>query len=273
MELNIFDFSDYKTFLKTYIDKSTSRGIIKDLALAAHVHRPYLSKVLNGDIHLLPDQLYGICNFIKLIEAESEFLLLLLEKDRSNKSNYKKYIERKINNIRKAEEEKTKAYGRDTSVLKIDEDAWIYYSHWIYPMVHIAVSIPHLQRVEALSKVFEQRPERILQVLTQLLKMGFVKKEKDQWKWTQGSWHTSQSDPRTLLIHRQLRDLSHQNYQEYPKEGLYFSVVQSISENDFKELNKSIVRWIDKFNKTAAPSKPEVPVVFCCDFYQFGNNA
>ncbi len=269
-ELSLFHFNDYKKYLKTYIDKSPSRGIIKDLAIAANVHRPYLSKVLNSHIHLLPDQLYGICNYIKLMEVESEFLLLLLERDRSNKSNYKKFIERKINLMRKSEEEKVKGYGRDSILNNLDEDMWIYYSHWLYPMIHVAVSIPHLQTIENLSKFFELRQERIVQILTQLLKMGLIKKEKNLWSWLRGSWHTSQSDPRTLLIHRQLRDLSHNNFQEYPKDGLYFSVAQSISENDFNELHKSLVHWIDQFNKTAAPSKPEVPVVFCCDFFQFG---
>lgn len=270
-ELNIYNFDDYKKFLKKYIYHNPIRGIIKDMAIAADVHRPYLSKVLNSHIHLLPNQLYGICKFIKLSEQETEFLLLLLEKDRSHKSPYQKYVENKLASIKKNEETKMKSSGRDNPVSMIDENLWIYYSHWIYPLVHISVSIPQLQNIEALCSFFGQKSERIQTTLIQLQKMGFVKKEKEKWVWLQGSWHSSQADPRSLWLHHHLRDLSQQNFQMYPQEGLYFSVTQTLSKKDFETLRNSLIEWIDNFNKTAAPSNPEIPVVFCCDYFQPGS--
>lgn len=269
-ELNIFNFDDYKKYLRTYIDQSSARGIIKDLSVAANVHRPYLSKVLNSHIHLLPDQLYGICRFLKLTEGESEFLLLLLEKERSDKIHYKKFIENKIKALIKTEEDKIKAYGRENHLSMTSEETWIYYSHWLYPLIHISTSIPAFQKIEVLSEIFGQKKEKILLILTQLLKMGFVRKEKDQWIWNQGSGHTSQDDPRTLWLYRHLRDFCHHVYQAEPKQGLHFSVIQSISKDDFKSLQQSLMKWIDDFNRIARPSKPEIPVVLCFDFFQIG---
>lgn len=268
----VFDFEDYKEFLKKFINESSQRGIIKELAEVAQVHRPYLSNVLNNKVHLLPDQLFGICNYLNLSESESAYLHLLLERSRTSNVIYKKHLTKKINAIKEEENKKIKAIGREHLLALNDADTWAYYSHWLYPLVHIAVSIPAFQRVDTLSQLLEINYQKILQILTHLEKMGLIKRERDLWKWHQGSWHSPKGDPRAIWLHRQLRDYSYQQYQADPKVGTYFSVIQSISEEDFQSLKKSLDEWIVAFNKKAAPSKPEVPIVFCCDFFRAGKN-
>jgi len=265
--ISIFSYESYKKFLRDIIQNSSKRGIIKELAHAATVHRPYLSKVLNDKVHLLPDQLFGISSYLELSEEETGYLLLLLELDRSDKSSYKKFVEKKLKEIRLAEEEKNKAIGKANIVASLDESAWLYYSHWLYPVVHISVSTPSLQKIENLARALNQRPDRIHQILMQLQKMGFVRKQNDLWIWNQGSWHTSKLDSRSLMFHKNLRDYTFEQVSLKMDRGVSFSATQSISSSDYKKLHQSIMSWITHFNKVATPSNPEVPVVLCCDFF------
>lgn len=267
---SIFDYADYKDFLRAVVTESTQRGIVKLLADSAQVHRPYLSRVLNDKVHLQPEQLYGVSRYLQLSDSETEYLLLLLEKHRSSKSDFIKYVDSRIDILKKGHVEKTKTEGRTDASMALDVDSFTYYSHWIYPLVHVAVSIPSFQRIEVLSRKLGESLDRILQVLGHLERMGFVVKERDLWKWKKGSWHTSITDPRTTLNHRNLHDLSQRQFYLDPELGTHFSVIQSISENDFEKLRRSLLNWLSSFNKIAGPSKPEVAIGLCFDFFRIG---
>ena len=76
---SVYEFIDYKLFLKKCIAQSEQRGFTTRLAEAAGCQRSYFSTVLSGNIHLLPEHLFGICEFLKLSNDESEYLFLVLD--------------------------------------------------------------------------------------------------------------------------------------------------------------------------------------------------
>ena len=266
-----WQFTDYKVYLKTFLQQQSQKGLLTKLAVVAGVHRPYLSRVLTDKVHLLPEHLYGICEFIGLNEAETQFLLLLLEKDRSVSKSYKQYLEHKTKNLLKAANDRLKKGGRTGGGNEIsNEKVLLYYSHWIYPLLHVSVSIPELQTVKNLTKRFNLNEERVLNALQALKDMCLIEKKGELWLWTQGHWHSPQEDFRSLLLKRNLQDLSLSYYVDKPSTGFHLSIIQTLSQADMVKLQYSILDWVRQFNETAGPSKPEVPVVFNCDFFIVG---
>lgn len=241
------------------------------MAEAAGVHRPYLSRVLIDKVHLLPEQLFGICEWLSLPEMEFQYLLLLLERDRSASPKYRAHLEEKIKSLKDRAIERLKEGGRTRSdSFASGDQVLLYYSHWIFPLLHIAVSIPALQSVSKIATAFSLSESWVRQTLESLSQMGFVQRQGNQWKWVKGQWHSPQNDFRSFLLKRNIQDLSYAQYVETPTNGLHLSIVQSLSKADFAKLQDSILDWVKHFNQIASPSPSEVPVIFNCDFFVVG---
>ena len=99
VELNIFEYGDYKSFLRDYISAQETRGAVAELAKGAGCDRTYLSQALNGKVHLTTDHVINFGETMGMSETEKNFFLHLLLHDRAGQPSARSVLKRKLEKI------------------------------------------------------------------------------------------------------------------------------------------------------------------------------
>lgn len=150
--MDLFTSSDYKAYLSKLVEGS-SWGTISRLADAAGCQRSYFSKVLKGSIHLTTDHASGLCDYLKFSNEEADYFMALVELGRAATPAYRRRIHSKLKMLRDEHENLTMRLKRPAA--RLGEKEMLYYSAWYYSAIHILVSIPEFQSVEAIAKRLE----------------------------------------------------------------------------------------------------------------------
>src|SRR6185312_16823085 len=99
-ELSIYEYSDYKAYLRSKVgDKAARRGLKSALAKALSCQPTYISQVLNGHAHFSSEQVMDLNEFLGHSQDEGHFFLLLVQKDRAGKQSLRKYFQAQIGAI------------------------------------------------------------------------------------------------------------------------------------------------------------------------------
>jgi uncharacterized protein (TIGR02147 family) len=261
--MSIWDFGNYKEFL-TFVIQEGKRGLISRLAEAAGCQRSYLSNVLRTHIHLMSDQVFGICRYLGLDPSETNYFLLLLEKDRAATPSYRQHLEGKMRELQKEHEDL--ANRLDRKPLQNETDQIRYYSAWYYSAIHILVSIHRFQSVATISRVLGLDPELTHEALQELAAMGLVKRSGAQWSFLSGDIHVPKDSPLVSLHHNNWRQRAVLRSQA-KKEGIHFTMVQAVSKQVAAEIKHKILKSIEDASAIAGPSESEELIYLGIDQY------
>jgi uncharacterized protein (TIGR02147 family) len=264
---SIFSYQDYRDFLQALMtSQSESWGLITKMAKAAQCQRPYLSKVLKGEAQLTPSQAYGLARFWKLNSFETEYFLGLLEAERAGSGDYREYIQRKNSALRKSQEDLSQRVNRKSAPIAHNEVT--YYSAWYWSAIHILVSIPAFQTVEAISRKLSLSPSIVEVSLKRLEEYGFVKREGGKWKFDTSERHISKTSPLSALHHANWRNRAVLDAQDSTQDSVHFTVVQTLSRADYQHLKQLVLEFIERASRVAGPSNPEELMCLSCDLFK-----
>ncbi|WP_413575318.1 DUF4423 domain-containing protein [Bdellovibrio sp. HCB290] len=264
-----YEFNDYKVYLKKRIAQADQRGFATRLAEASGCQRSYFSNVLNGNVHLIPDHLYGICEFLELSEEEREYLFLVLEHNRASNIEYRRHLSRKISQKQAGWKDFKNRLKKESLTPEKDESArQFYYSSWLFSAIHIAVSIPRLGELKSLCAYLGISEDLAKFHLEKLALMGLVEKKGTKWVWKSGDLHLSKDSPWIASHHSNWRMQALNDLPLRNADSLHYSVVQSLSKDHVEELRLRMIEWVEEFKKKAGPSSPEELVCFNLDFFK-----
>jgi hypothetical protein len=108
----------------------------------------------------------------------------------------------------------------------------------------------------------------IRQTLEILEKFNLVKKKGDSWLLNSGSIHLPKTSPLNSVQHGNWRNRAVLKSQDTSDDGLHFTVVQTLSHEDFEKVKDLLLKTIDQYRKIAKPSTPEELICFACDFFR-----
>ncbi len=269
--VSVFEFADYKSFLRKRIALSDQRGFATRLAEASGCQRSYFSAVLNGDVHLLPDHLFGICEFMEMPDNEREYLFLVLDHNRASNLEYRRHLAKKISEKQTAWKDfKNRLKNESLPVSAPSQSQQFYYSSWLFAAIHIAVSIPRYGEMGNLVEYLGISPELAKFHLDKLQEMELVEKKGTKWIWKSGDLHLSKDSPWIAAHHANWRTQALVDIPQRKEESLHYSVVQSLSKGDMEALRSRMIEWVEEFKKKASPSKPEELVCFNLDLFKPG---
>lgn len=265
--MNIFAFDDYRDFIKHWIaSKEKSHGLHVQMCNAMDCQSAHLSRALQGKIHLTMDQVYLVSDFMALNQAESIFFLKLAEYKRAGNSKYKKKLSEEIASLRLAQQD----FNQRHKLKKIEdlENEMNYYSSWHWTAIHFITGIRKYQspikiaQRLGLSELFVKRSLEVLE------KMGLVKRNDEFWKINPGSIHLPKKSPMNSASHSNWRSRAILSSQDPDKDGLHYTVVQAIGEDDFEKIKQMFLQTIDDYKKVANPSPSEELICFTLDFFK-----
>lgn len=251
--MDAFSFDDYRLYLKERA--SADWGSITRMAKAAQCQRSYLSRAIKGEVQLTPDHWNGLCEYWRLPETESEYLMLLLEKARASSAAYRNRVERKLQRLRRERENLTNRLA--TPRLQTTEREMIYYSAWHWAAIHMATAIPSLQSEQAIAQELQLHLNLVRTSLQQMAEWGLVKKTGTRWVFGSSNLHLPKNSPLIGQHHNHWRQRAVGDSLLTNGDGLHYTQIQAMDAKAYHEIKNLLLATIDRSLKIADPAKEE----------------
>jgi len=236
------------------------------MAEAAECQSSHISRVLREQLHLTLDQAFSLTNFLRLSADDSRYFMKLVEHERAGNAAYRASIKRELDQLKTAQENLSQRL-REPS-LGMQQSEMLYYSSWHWSAIHIIVSIPRFQNVQAIAERLNLSPALIEASLFKLQEFGLVKFEKNRWKIAGGSMHLPRTSPINSVQHSNWRMRAVMAAQNPDEDGVHYTRVQSLSRADFERVKRLVFNTIDEYSAIANPSQEEELICFTCDFFK-----
>ena len=273
--VTIFDFTDYKVFLVAWIESRTGngRGLKLAIAEASQCQSAYVSRVLNGAAHFSLEQAECIAHFLRLSDEETHFFLLLVQSTRAGTERLREHFRRQMKLITDRQFV-IKDRLKISNHLSLENQAH-YYSAWYYCAVHILLSVPQFQTLEALCAYLGFTSHKVEQILKFLVECGLAFHRKGTFQIGTVRVHIGSDSPFISKHHANWRMLALRSMDTtthtHAESDLHYSGVISLSTKDATQLKQLLIQTIEDFNKVV--EKSEEQEVLCCgiDFFNLKN--
>ncbi|MGZ3773177.1 MAG: TIGR02147 family protein [Pseudobdellovibrionaceae bacterium] len=247
----VFNYKEYKVYLRHRVYEK--HGGLTKVSKAAGCQPAYLSKVLSESTHITPDQAFRISRSWGLIGDSQEYWLALVEFERSGDLEHRKYLNKKLLDLREKNLELKNVTARKPS-----EDALnqlTYHSHWAIMAIHILCSCPSFNDFNKIRNRLGLPDEIIKSFIRILMELGLVYKNKDQsFMSTPNLIHIDRHSPVLPIFLNNWRQRAMVNAPILTENSIHYSNVQSISEKDYNELLSMTREFIRSCTKKANES-------------------
>ncbi|MAF90236.1 MAG: hypothetical protein CL674_03110 [Bdellovibrionaceae bacterium] len=264
----VFEFKDYKAYLKNCISQMPRAGRGARVAMAKAISSPvsHVSQILNATSHLSMEQAEAVNAFLDHTEDESDFFLLLVQFSRSGTQALKKRLQKQMQQAIEKRLVLKESLGVKAEISK--EDQALFYSSWLYGAVHVMTSIPQFQTRQAIAEYLNVSPKRIAEVLEFLESKALVLSSKNGYEIGKNRIHLGSDSPMISKFHTNWRMKAVQAFEkEQISSNLHYSSVISISENDREKIKVLLVKYIDNIKNIIRDSKEEGVHCFSIDFF------
>ena len=267
MESAIFDYRDYKKFIKDSIEGTPEggRGVRRKLANHLRVQGPFISQVLAGSLHFSPEQAAGCAEYFGLDQRETDFLINLVLLQKSGTNTLKVHLQKKIDEMVTQHQQIQKRIKIEKSL--DPETQAFYYSSWHYCAIHMAITIPELRTRQAISENLGLPLQKVDEVLAFLVKVGLVSKEGSFFTAT-GQWlHIKADSPLISKHHTNVRLRALQSLDHPKPQDLHYSAYFTCSKKDLPKVREILLKAMSEFNECVRPSKEELLVGLGLDLF------
>lgn len=266
----IYEYANYKAFLRDLIRRFPRRGRGQSRQLAEHlgVAPIVVSQVLARDRHFTVDQILKVSEFFGLDEKSSEYLILLVSRDRAETKSLKSFYTKKLEALKKETLDiKNLVQGRDALT---EAEKGVFYSNWIYTGVVILTSIDGYQTVEAIADYYGLSRAKVGEIVEFLVSCGLVlRDEKGRLSPGRSSTHIDAKHPLVNNHRRNWRDKAREKFLESADDDYFYSSPMSLSRRDADSLKKELLNLIKTFSNQVADSKSEVAMCLNIDWFKF----
>lgn len=264
MNKAVFEFTNYKEFLKDRIFHSGTRGIVAQAAQAAGCQRSYLSQVLNTHVQLTPDHALGLANFFELNIDATDYFLLLVDLERAATISLRNRISTKLDKLKNDNRSVTNRIKK-AAVTAHGQAPDFYYSSWHYAAIHVGTSSPNLRTPQALSKAISLPIQEVEAALDLLFKSKLVSKTNNAYQYAGGNVHLPDSSPWTRVNHLNWRNRSLFNLE---KQSVHYTSVFSLSEEDYARISELLLEAIERSRKVIGKSPSDILSCCCVDLFK-----
>jgi uncharacterized protein (TIGR02147 family) len=265
MKSSIYEYRDYKSYLRHALDAREERGVRSRLAEAAQCHTAYISQTLNGNNHFSLEQGERIAHFLGLGSEQTSFLLLLIQYGRAGTPALRKILERQIHAsveaqlVLKNRLEFKKTLSR--------EDQATFYSSWQYGAVHVLVSVPGCHSEQGIADYLGLPLQRVSEILQFLLSVGLVARKGNHYEIGTSHIHLESDSPMISKHHTNWRMRAVQSLDQPRPEELHYSSVITASREDSSKIREILVRAIEEVRAVVRKSGNEEGYCYSLDFF------
>lgn len=266
--MNIFEHTNYRTYLRDYIKElpRKGRGELSNIAKHLNVNTTLLSQIMSGARDFNQEQTYSLSLYLGHTELEMEYFSLILQIERASSVEFKVHLRKKIADVKN---ESLKLSKRISYEKKLSEQQkTVFYSSWIYSAVHIytslveeGVSFDELYRRFGLSK------SRTLDTIKFLLSSGIITETSGKYQPGVQSTFVEQGSPHLLKHHSNWRVKAIQKSENLSDTEMMVTGQFSLSKKDFLRLREQLTEFLRAVNLAVKDTVPEEIVCLNIDWF------
>jgi uncharacterized protein (TIGR02147 family) len=267
--MNIFDYDDYKSFVRDHIASlpSKGRGEVKRLAEAVRVSSSTLSLVFSGPRDLSPEQGLELGLALGLKESKLEYFVLLVERCHAGSEKLKQHRQARVQKLRRAKANlKT---SLDVSRELSREEVSQFYSTWYFAALMVQLSIPGRHTIASLSQSVGLSKRTTEMALDFLLSTGLCRNEKHGLVIGASKLHLDSNDPMIYRHHQNWRQIALDRFSRsafLAPEELAVSIPFATSKANLEKLRLSIQTQVREWIKVIDSGKEEIGAILNLDF-------
>jgi uncharacterized protein (TIGR02147 family) len=263
MKQSIFFYEDYKRYLNDLF--RTSKSPQAKLAQALGCGTSFVSQVLKGSSHFSLEQATRIGRHLGHADDEQHYFMLLLQRARAGSVDLASYFTRQMEKIRSQQQVIQERIGVKKT-LNLEDQA-NYYGAWTYAAIHIALSIPRLQTLDALARGLGVPRATVSEVLKFLVGAGLAIKERDRYRIGNNRIHLGRDSPLLTQHHINWRLRAMQSLVKRDPDHLHFSSVMGIAKADAPRIKAALLSAIEETEKVVQETSEEALYCLSLDFF------
>lgn len=270
--MGIFDYLDYRDFLRNYIKKQPKRGRgeINKMAQFMGIHPSLLSQILSDTKNLTLEQAQYLSKYLGLTVVEREFLFNSVNLQRAGTPELRNYFKDKLTELRQQSLDLSKRVHQDRQLTA--EETATFYSHWLYAAIWLSTSLKNGRSLEEVVTLFRISRERAVEILLFLVNTKLSVLENNKYLMGPQSIHLERGSPHLVRHHANWRLRAIEASDKMTAEEMMYTAPLSLSVNDFKKLRSRLAEVVKEVTDVAIKSEAEDMACFNLDFFWIQKN-
>lgn len=256
--MNIFDFSDYRAFLRAHFAQSPKKGRGKflELAQSLRMHPTAISQIFSGIREFSDEQALEISELLDLVPIESNYFRLLVRFENAGTQKLKNSLKSEIENVRR--ESKSLVTRVKTEKVLTDTEKAIFYSSWLYSGCRLYCSTSESGRtLDEIFHYFQISRSKAINIMEFLTRTNLIIFENEKYRMGSQSTFVDRHSPFLPKHLSNWRLKALQKVDTLNDEELMFSAPFSVSKKDFPELREKLAQTIKEFTTIVKDSESE----------------
>lgn len=265
--MKVFEFDDYKQFVRKKLHDSNNKGhgqysrIARDL----NIHTSMVSQVFSGPKHLTFEQACRICKFFGFTELETDYFIALVQMERAGNEEAREKCKRDLERYKNQSGSLKDRLSKD--VVLSESDNALFYSQWFYTATKLISSIKEFQTPEAISEKLGVPLHLINKALEFLISVGLCVEIDGKIKPGPANTHLGADSPLVGRHHQNWRVKGFEKMGTLTPSELFLTMPATLTEKDSLLLRQKIVEFIEEFVKVIDHSKGEA--LYCLNIDWF----
>lgn len=267
-EMSVFDFADYKTFIRAFVAAQPHKGRGQYSAMALHlrVHSSLLSHIFRGPKQLTPEQACGLADYLKLADLQADYLIALVEHARAGSISLERTIARRLTHLR--EQHQQLEYRVPGATVLDQRQQSIFYSHWYYSAIRLAASLEDSNGAPDIARRLNLTLQLVEDVLVFLTSVGLLAKQGERYCLATHRTHIGSRSSLAVAHHRNWRNKAIGLYDQMTPEDFVYSAAIVVSKKDLKTLREMLIQFVEKATNLVEPSASETLAVLNLDLLE-----
>ncbi len=181
--VSIFDFFDYREYLTSWVKSHglKAHGLKTKMAVQVGISSTLMSLIFKGEKSLMPEQAIILCEYLGLNELETDFFMLLVDKDRAGTQILRNRIQKSLNKILTQAKQVSSRVKKDAELS--EEKKAIFYSSWIFSAIRNLTAIDGFQNPQTIAEKLQLPIKRVTDCLDFLVENALCIKNKDGFSY------------------------------------------------------------------------------------------
>ena len=263
---NIFEFTDYRSYLQHWLGASGERGQLARLSEVSGVHKTTLSQVLKGDKDFSLEQAEKVGDFLGHNPSELEYFILLVNYARAGTKTLQQLF---LKQIKKVQDDRKSLTNRVTKSRELSvEERSIYYSNWMYSAVRNTSAIPGLHSRMAIADRLRIELKVCNQIVDFLLSTGLCVESNGEIKPGPAMTHLGASSPLVSRHHGNWRVKAMDRHPSIQPHELAYTAPMTLSAEDVGKIRDLLSDLVEKTDQIVTDSPSEKLYCMNLDWFE-----
>ncbi len=259
--MSIYKHLKYRPAIEEIVENRRTlpgKFTLRALAEGAGLQASFLTNVLKGRFDFNADQLFAVCHVLALSATERDYLLLLLELERSVFKPRKEELKKQIDEIRKENQKSEKHLAVKAVELSSDAQAQYYLDPFAQLTLVYLNLAPYNRQPEKLGAALGISQTHLGEILKILTGIGYVQREGQTYKVIARDRHLPKRNPLSGPHLTLMRLKSIDQLQRLSLDQSYSHSVTFTGTEETKEaLSDAYLTFLKKAESIVRPAKSE----------------